>query len=400
MINTMRNNNKSLLEEIKKVFGKYTHGDELSSFVRKIRSGGSKTGNSSEEANAHLLTDQLITFATEKLPILEVLELLKDLGKVYILRGDFVLAADVTRAMLAVALCDNRLLTPAANAFLSFSEVYLNQANWSEGITSLKKAYALFKKENDQVGLARCESLLGTIYAEKGQLATALDHFQKGYSFLRPSKSPFLVANFENNIGIVYNIRGEYDKAYTHFRRALVYFEKIKNNERVARVRHNIGMSLLKKKTFNAAVKEFDISINLASKGNHLPMLALSYLGKASIYCSTNDDSLAEAFADKGMEISAKIEDRLSIAEVYKIKGILERKRKHFALAQNYLFSSLRINKELENELNYAETAVELGILSRENGNKAEAQKYFGDALRYYKKIKAKDEIQKIKNFN
>jgi len=99
------------------------------------------------------------------------------------------------------------------------------------------------------------------------------------------------------------------------------------------------------------------------------------------------------------MELSHKLKDKLTIAEVYKIKGILERKKKHFEIAQNYFFSSLRLNTELGNELNYAETAVELGILFRETKKADQAKKYFNEALTYYKKIKAADEITKIKIF-
>jgi len=270
---------------------------------------------------------------------------------------------------------------------------------WAESLFYLKKALSFFNKENDPIGLARCESLFGTLYAEKGQLSKAIDHFQKGFSYIDPSKDTSVASRIENNIGIVYNIRGEYDSAYTYFRRALVHFEGLKDTQRIAKIRHNLGMLFLKKKEYDSAIKEFDTSVSVSLSSHYYPTLAISYTSKATIYCTLNDDALANAFADQGMEISYQIKDKLTIAEVYKIKGILERKKKHYEVAQNYFFSSLRINTELENELNYAETAVELGILYNETQKTDQAKNYFNEALNYYKKIKASDEINRIKVF-
>jgi len=96
------------------------------------------------------------------------------------------------------------------------------------------------------------------------------------------------------------------------------------------------------------------------------------------------------------MEICFKLNDRLSIADIYKIKGIIERKVKNYKGAENYLLSSLRINEELENILNQAETSFELGVLYLELNKKKEAGKHLNFALDYYKKQKASSMISKI----
>jgi len=395
-----------IIEETKKVFGKYLSGTELSVFLKKINTSqlsSTKTGQklSTElfSSRVRLVIDQVVSFAETKLSILNFLDLLKDLGKLFIAHGELDLASDFTATILSYTKKDKRLVGVAAYSFLNFGEIFIHQAMWTESLFYIKKAFSFFNKENDPLGMARCESLFGTLYAEKGQLSNALTHFQKGFSYLDPSKDTSLVALIENNIGIVYNIRGEYDSAYTYFRRALLHFEGLKDNQRVAKIRHNLGMLFLKKKEYDSAIKEFDTSITVSLSGQYYPTLAISYISKASIYCTLNDDALANALADQGMELSHKLKDKLTIAEVYKIKGILERKKKHFEIAQNYFLSSLRLNSELGNELNYAETAIELGILFSETKKSEQAKKYFTEALNYYKKIKATDEINKIKFF-
>ena len=157
-------------------------------------------------------------------------------------------------------------------------------------------------------------------------------------------------------------------------------------------------MLFTEKQEYQSALSEFDQSISSALKAGYLPTLALSYLGKAFIYTRLKDYPLANAFADKAMEICFKLNDRLSIADIYKIKGIIERKQENFKGAENYLLSSLRINDELESVLNQAETSYELGILYIETDRKTEADKYLKFALNYYKKQKASSMVIKIQN--
>jgi tetratricopeptide (TPR) repeat protein len=110
------------------------------------------------------------------------------------------------------------------------------------------------------------------------------------------------------------------------------------------------------------------------------------------------DYSLANAFADKAMEIAYKLNDKLTIAEVYKIKGIIQRNVKNFMLAENYLQTSLRLNIESGNQLNRAETYHELGLLYKDMGKTKESEKNLNLALEYFKKINAQPDIKLLEN--
>jgi tetratricopeptide (TPR) repeat protein len=127
-----------------------------------------------------------------------------------------------------------------------------------------------------------------------------------------------------------------------------------------------------------------------------MPTIGLSYFCRSNVYAELNDFPLAIAFADKAMEISYKINDRLSIADIYRVKGIIQRKLENKELSENYLQTSLRMNKELDNKFNQAETSFELGLLYKEWKKKEESKRHLGDALRYKKKIHANREIEKI----
>jgi tetratricopeptide (TPR) repeat protein len=111
-----------------------------------------------------------------------------------------------------------------------------------------------------------------------------------------------------------------------------------------------------------------------------------------------NDFSLANAFADRSMEVAHKLNDKLTIAEVYKIKGIIQRSVQNYVLAENYLETSLRLNIETGNQLNRAETYQELGVLYKEMGKLPQSKENFKLALEFFKKINSEPDITNLEN--
>ena len=146
-------------------------------------------------------------------------------------------------------------------------------------------------------------------------------------------------------------------------RRALVIFEQTHDMNRIAELRQNIGMLFTQKGDYNSALYEFDKGIVLSNEQGFLSKLGIAYLSKAFVLTQLKDYPLASVFASRAMEICSKLNDRLSMADIYKIQGIIEKNQSNYKLSENYFLTSLRINQELSNNLNKAETLYELGKL-------------------------------------
>jgi tetratricopeptide (TPR) repeat protein len=128
-----------------------------------------------------------------------------------------------------------------------------------------------------------------------------------------------------------------------------------------------------------------------------LSKLGIDYLSKAFIFTQLKDYQLASAFADKAMEICDKLNDRLSIADIYKIKGIIERSLNNYKLSESHLLTSLRINQELSNGLNKAETLYELGKLYVDMNQKNKALEVFKSSLEYFRNINSSGMVSRLK---
>ena len=339
----------------------------------------------------------LITFAKSKLDKKKFIELLFALSQLTITLREFSLAIDVYEKILEETENDVNYLNIYANAYLALGDIFFRQAHWKKSFVNIKKAYSLFKKQNDQKGLAICGNLFAKIYSETGKLIKAKSHAEKGLSLLE-KKEFFHSAEIAEGLGAINNIQGNYAAALSYYQKALFNFQKLKDHKRIAETRHHIGMLYIKLNKYESAINQFNQCISISTRIDYLSALGTAYAGKAYLYTRLHDFSLASAFGDKAMEICYRTNDKLSIAETYKVKGIIQRHLSNYETCESYLLTSLRINKELGNKLNQAETSFELALLYKETGKIEESKSYFVNAVRYFRKINAPNEVEFIQS--
>jgi tetratricopeptide (TPR) repeat protein len=396
---------------VKNILSTYFDKNQIKEFKEiVVRSNKSSKGDGNKvkrsnkrqlDSNLHgkgypVYIDLLITFATDKLNNYKLIELMLYLGETCIAHGELETASQIYTQILSKTNNESQLKNIAAYSLLALGDINSRQAKWDKSISFINQAKKYFNRQNDLKGIAKCNNMLGTIYGDRGNIQKAKECFENSLSILNPQRDTALIGMVETNIGILNNIKGDYDDSLLYYQRALIKYEQLKDALRMAQLRHNLGMLHTQKREYETALREFDRSITISIKAGFLPNLALSYLSKAYIYAKSDDLPLASAFADKSLELSRKLNDRLSIADIYKIKGIIERKLKHYKISEHYFLTSLRLNIELENILNRAETSYELGELYMEINKKDEARRCLKTALKDYRKMGADIHIKEI----
>ena len=342
--------------------------------------------------------DRIVTYTDKTLTSKQHLNLLLNLAELSLTKGELFLSSDLYSQVLFKTIKSEKYEEERAFAFVGLGEISSNQAKWEESFSYIRKAKKMFENSQNYRGIAKCENLLGTFYAERGVLKTAKSYYESGLENLKGRKSNNLDAIILVNLGILNNIIGELEEAQKNYNKALLKFEKSNDMKRIAQTRHNLGMLFSNMGDFKKAIKQFNVSIAVSTEDQNLLTLAISFLSKAYIYSELGDLDLAASYIEKGMILSNQLNDRLTIADIYKVKGIVERRRKNFDLAESFLLTSLRINGELGNRLNHAETSYELGILYRDMSKSQKSKERFKEALKYYKKIGAVSKIAKIES--
>jgi tetratricopeptide (TPR) repeat protein len=154
-----------------------------------------------------------------------------------------------------------------------------------------------------------------------------------------------------------------------------------------------MGMTYLFKSAFQDALREFELSFSLGATSQDANIMGLASLGKANVYYRLKDLRMALRLVNQSLQSFTRSNDQLSIADAYKVKGMIHREMRKFAFAESYLQTSLRMNSELRNHLNTGETYFEIGLLERKRGRADEAALAFGKALTYFRKVGAASDV-------
>ena len=338
--------------------------------------------------------DRTVTFSEKTLQTDKFYRFLLDLSQLCLSRGRLNLANELFKKVNRNS--NNNVLK--AESLIGLADVFSRRANWQRSLSTIEEARSIYRELNDNRGLAKCENLMGSIYGECGDLAKSKDYFLSALSLINPENDLELAANLDVNLGILESIRDNFDESIIHLANALVRYNKLGNNRRITETKHNIGMVYLYSGDYESALATFDEAIEVAKQGGFMSTLCLIYLAKSQVLIAMDDIYYAAKFADKALDVSNTTDDKLTSADIYRVKGIIERLRENYNDAESFLLNSLRINTSLNNEKNIAETSYELAVLYDKKNNTQSKISYLKSALSYFKQINAFKEIKQIED--
>ena len=346
--------------------------------------------NSSER----IKIDRTVTFSEKTLQTDKFYTFLLVLSQLCLSRGRLNIANELFKKVKK----NSNNTVHKAESLLGLADVFSRRADWQRSLVTIEEAESIYIELNDNSGLAKCENILGSIYGERGDLTKSKDYFLNALSLLNPENDLELAANLEMNLGILENIRQNADESIKHLTNSLASYTKLGNKRRITENKHNIGMVYLESEDYESALAAFDEGIEIAKQGGFMSTLCIIYLAKAQALIATHDFYYASEFADKALDVSNSTDDKLTAADSYRVKGIIERHRKNFNAAETYLLTSLRINTNLNNGHNIAVTSLELAELYEEKNNSKSKESYLTSALNYFRQINAFKEIKKIED--
>lgn len=345
-----------------------------------------------DSCNERIKIDRTITFSEKHLNPDKFCEFLLDMGRLCVTWGKLNFASELFKKTKK----SSDKIQYQAESMLELANVLSRKADWPRSLVNVADAELLYKKLNDNAGLAKCYNVLAPIYGDRGDIEKAKKYFLLSLSLIDPETDMEMAANLNTNLGIIENIHGSKDSAKNHFKNALLIYKKLGDKKRMAEVYYNMGTTFLDSKDYDSALNAFDTGIEIAKKNKYILVLCLTYLAKSQVLIANKDINSAALFVDKALEISHTVDDKLTSADIFRVKGIIERHLQNYQLAETYLLNSLRINTSLKNEMNIAETSLELAILYEEMDKSKSKKSYLQSALKYYKQIQVSQKVKDI----
>lgn len=339
--------------------------------------------------------DQLITACHQEMEEEDALQLVLDIGRVFSTSGDLHKAENLY-SMVIVQAEASSLQMVVAEALLRRGELNARLNRWRDSTIDLQRSRLIFEKTDNPEAVGRIDNILGTMAVQQGDLRRALGKFQRALETFQRSPHDQMMGTVLMNLGIVHNIIGRYSEALSTYAQAQTYFEAVNDQVKLGSLHHNRGMSFLFQDRLREALRCFNTAYALAARIGNTAVMGLAALGRANVFYRRKNMNAALHHANEAMEHFIIVHDRLSVADTYKMKGMIYRQMKQYDVAESYLLTSLRLNLQLKNRLNAGETYVELGILEQQRGNRGEAVAIWENARACLLQVGARREALRI----
>lgn len=284
-----------------------------------------------------------------------------------------------------------------AEAFRYIALIHFNIGDYHKSVDTLEIALPIYKKINDDSGIANCLKQIGDSYLRLADFDRALNLYHRSLKiFDRITNSDDNILKYKsglyNSLGFLNRQIDNREQAIGYFKKALSIDRKIKNFNGMMATYINLGLIYYDNKEYEQSLEYNLKAYNLGIKVENYRLLltATNNLGRTymnlgaydkAISCLMESYSISEKFEDK----NALFRTMFIIAEVYENSGDYEG-------AMNHLKQSLDIALEIN-------ARNDLPIIYLKLSEISENLKNFSSSLSYYKEYKRlNDQLNNLEN--
>ncbi|MBI5472737.1 MAG: tetratricopeptide repeat protein [Ignavibacteriae bacterium] len=339
--------------------------------------------------------NQILSQCAEQMSKESFLRLVISLGDLFAQYGELSRAEE----MYTIALAQGELHgehSAIGEALIRRGAIYSRLGRWKDSQSDLVQGRRIYQDLHEEKGIGRAESLLGFNYALGGDTKKAQTYIRRAIDAFERLEERQFSGGALMNLGVVFRILGDFDSAMSQFQRARSNFEEVGDLERLAELHHQIGMTLLAKELVEPALRAFELSATVSAGLNNNKIRGLSFLGKANAFFQIGDLRTSLSLADQALDHFSIFEDRLLVADVYKLKGAIHCKLMKLELAHWYLFTSLKIHGEVGSCVGLGDCYFELGRLHAARGRMLDAKRVLQLSADAYTKAGAAHELKRV----
>lgn len=275
--------------------------------------------------------------------------------------------------------------------------VYRNDFTAAEQDYSV--SYEIYEDLKDDHGTALLQNSLGVLMIQMGRQVEGLKYLTDAHELADRCRFKDILIDIMYNLGNVNHILGEYEKSMEWYETALSEIEPEKFPDAEANLYHNLGIVYKSSGDYDQAQEYYERSYRIAKENENIYLTGLSYLEQADVACRIGEFAASTAKALSGFQIFTQLGDKLSIAEVYKVLGMVNRETKKFDVAKSYFQNSIRMNEEYNNPLNLGETYFELAVCFQQMDDIDKSKENIKLAEKYFDQVEAKAKSTQVKEY-
>ncbi len=246
----------------------------------------------------------------------------------------------------AIELSDTEMV---AQCNLILGELFYIKGYFEKSNESLTKALSFFS-EAESESLGKTYNLLGRVYQHTQQPALALNHYKAAMRIYKKINQQGGLAATYGNVGHFHEKAGQYDSALFYQTKAREIYLQLDDKVGLARIYDNLGSIYEDKENYQAAKRNFESAYFINNElGNEVEaIINLNNLGDISRKTGSLEEALS--FTRQALAMSKSLGHKYQMGSAYKDLSKIYQVRGLHDLAYQYLDSSYSINSEIYSE--------------------------------------------------
>ncbi len=266
---------------------------------------------------------------------------------------------------------------------------------WNASRQWLEQALAIYTALDDSEGIISAHVDLGILNAQRWDTSEALQHFKTGQDLLDGQLDNLLGLKIQNNLAIMDGMRGESGEAAEKFEQLLDH--KFNTNpEQRTHLLINQGLAVKETGDLTRAETILQDALKSAREIPSTRLIGVASLGLAEVLIRNGSLESGQSYLIDAFKIFSQIHDRVSLADTYRVFGILHRETGYLDLAAAKFDISIEMNRETENLLNLTETYHEYCLLAKAQKDIERQKRYLQESLSYAETMGATPRITKL----
>jgi signal transduction histidine kinase len=261
--------------------------------------------------------------------------------------------------------------------------LYNNQLDKTAALKAISNSIYYYEKAKNHKGVVLSTMNKGNLFLFKGDTETALKNYLIALKLAENNNFVNEMGLLNKNIGVVFSNLEKNEEALKYANKALQLFIKVKNEKEIGACYINIGNCYFNEYDANNALKNYDKGIEYAIKLKDSTNLGVLYNNIGTIYVEDKKDTIKGVnYLLKSLVIKEKNNDSNDILFQYTNTASLLAKISKYDQAKTYLEKALIMAKKANNKIELAEIYKIYSIINKD-------KKDYKNAL-YYQEIYSK----------
>lgn len=244
---------------------------------------------------------------------------------------------------------------------MSMGKLYGDMGQWDKAIEYFQNSLLISEELNDLKRKARIITNIGVTYLFKGDISAGYVTLKESLTICETINAEDIYIMALNNMGIYYDMVGEWRKALEVYKKSLSISKKNNNIIEMSNIMGNLGFAYSSLNKSVQAIYYFKQSIKISERIGDIYNKGINLIHLGEEYLNKDNFSKTKYYIIQAKEIFKKLDDKLGLADVFKLKGMLSKKLKDWESSDKYFKKSIKIYSQQGDRLNEGETYYEWG---------------------------------------